>query len=198
MNIPLRLWRLGKAHAFAEVEAALTRFAKGDATRAIAGLGVVRLVIAGAIGLSTSNGNRIVDLPIVPPTVSSDPTSERLDLSTTAGVDVKEDRQVRLHPTQIAVKEAGVAVSRSQAQLVQSRINSTKFQSKHNNTKILHRQGKVSRQQLNTAKSAHKLMQLQQSSASIGLQESQAQLIAAKAEVIKLGRKSNRQVAAKV
>jgi hypothetical protein len=165
VNVALRLWRLGRSYA----------------SRSIAGSGVVGLAVAGVIGLSISDsqqavritsplGNQAIDLPIVAPIVSSDPTS------------------VRLNSTQIALKEAKIAVSRSQAQLVQSQINLIEFQAKHNNAKILYRQGKVSRQQVDSSKSAHKLMQVLHSSASIGLQESIAQLIAtkAKAEVVKL------------
>lgn len=181
------------------------------------GFGVVGLVVAGAICLPTSSRqqvvrvvspveNQTVYLPIVPPIVSSEGTSGRsrqavrtasafaeappTNLSTTAGVDVKA-QPARPNSNQIALTQTGVAVSLSRAQLAQSRINLVEFQAKHNNTKILYRQGKVSRQQVNTAKSAHKLMQLQHSSASIGLQESMAQLIAAKAKVIELGRNSN-------
>lgn len=151
--------------------------------RSIAGSGVVGLAVAGAIGLSTSDSqqfvrgsrsfapaiaspleNRAIDLPIVTPIVSYDPTS------------------IPLNSAQIAIKEAGATVSRSQAQLVRSRMNLIEFQAKHNNTKTLYQQGKVGRQQMDSSKSAHKLMQLQHSSASIGLQESTAQLIAAKAK----------------
>jgi hypothetical protein len=152
--------------------------------QSIAGLGIVGLVVAGFIYLPTSNSQSTdrTNVPIVPPMVSSDP-----DLGTTAGEAVKQ-QPVRPNSTQITLKEAQVAVDLSQAQLAQARINLAKFQAKHDNAKILAAQGKVSRQAAATAKAAYKLAQLQHSSAAIGLQASQAQLIAAKAEVSKLGK----------
>jgi hypothetical protein len=141
-------------------------------------------------GRGYANAN---DLPLVPTIVSSDPTSERFrqaeapptDLNTTAGVAVKEEPPVQLNCAQIALKEAQVAVSLSQSQLAQARINLREFQAKHDSAKILSAQGKVSRQEADTAKAAYELAQLQHSSAAIGLQDSQAQLIAAKSEVSK-------------
>jgi hypothetical protein len=61
----------------------------------------------------------------------------------------------------------------------------------YHNAKVLSAQGKVSRQQLDTAKTAHELAKLQHSSASIGLQECTTQLVAAKAEVRRLKREAN-------
>ena len=140
-----------------------------------------------------------IDLPMVPPIVTSDPTSEGFrpaeapitDLTITARVDVPEKPPVRLSSAQIALKEAKLAVSLSQVQLAQARINLSEFQAKHDTAKIFSAQGKVNRQQAATARAAHKLAQLQHSSATIGLQESQAQLIAAQAEISKLGCKAN-------
>lgn len=169
MNLPLKLGRLGKAHA----------------SRSIAGVGIVGLVVAGLFNLpiSSQQVDRTIELPILTPIVSSDLTSEQ--------VDVKEKQPVRLSSAQIALKDAQVTVSLSQAQLAQARINLSEFQAKHNNVKILSAQGKVNRKQADLAVAAYKLAQLQHSSASIGLQDSQAQLIAAKAEVSKLGCKAN-------
>ena len=137
------------------------------------------VAITGFIYLPASNSQSVgreSDLPLVPPSVSSDPTSEQ---------------PVRLNAAQITLKQAKVAVSLSQAQLAQARINLTEFTAKHNSAKILSAQGKVSRQQADLALASYKLGQLQHSAASIGLQETTAQLIAAKAEVSKLGCKSN-------
>ena len=134
---------------------------------------------------------RTVLLPLVAPLLSSELTSHRGDLSTSAGIATTEQQPVRLNSAQIALKEAQVAVSLSQAQLAQARINLSEFQAKHDSAKILSQQSKVSRQEADTAKAAYKLAQLQHSSAAIGLQDSQAQLIAAKAEVSRLGCKAN-------
>jgi hypothetical protein len=131
------------------------------------------------------------DLPTVTPIAIGDPASERVDLNTTAGVATTQQQPVRLNSAQIALKEAQVAVSLSQAQLAQARINLSEFQAKHDSAKILSAQGKVSRKQADLAVAAYKLSQLQHSSASIGLQDSQTQLIAAKAEVSRLGCKAN-------
>jgi hypothetical protein len=135
--------------------------------------------------------DRSIELPLVAPIVSSDLTSDRSDRTTTAKVSAKKQQPSPLQSAHITLKEAKVAVQLSQAQLAQARINLIEFRAKHNSTKLLSAQGKVSRQHADTAKAAYELAQLQHKSASIGLQESQAQLIAAKAEVSKLGRKAN-------
>jgi hypothetical protein len=166
MNLLSKLWRLGK--------------------RSRAEFGIVGLVVAGCIYLPTSNSQQVgrkIDLPILPPIVSSDLTSKQADL--------KQKQPVRLNAAQITLKQAKVAVSLSQAQLAQARINLTEFTAQHNKTKILSAQGKVSRQQADLALASYKLAQLQHSAASIGLEETTAQLIAAKAEVSKLGCKPN-------
>jgi hypothetical protein len=166
MSLPLKLWRLGK--------------------RSRAGFGIVGLVVAGLIYLPTSNSQQVgrkIDLPILPPIVSSDPTSKQADLN--------QNQPVRLNAAQITLKQAKVAVSLSQAQLAQARINLIEFTAEHNKTKILSAQGKVDRKQADLALASYKLAQLQHSSAAIGLQETTAQLIAAKAEVSKRGCKPN-------
>jgi hypothetical protein len=186
VNVPLKLWR---------------SIAKRG-LRPFAGLGIVGLVTIGAIHLPTSNsqqvervasplGNRTIDLPIVKPTVSVETISERADLITPAGVDVKEKPPVKLNSAQIAFKEARVAVSLSQAQLAQARMNLCEFKAKHDKAKILAAQGKVSRKQADLAVASYKLAQLQHNSAAIGLRDSHTQLIAAKAEVRSLGHKAN-------
>jgi Iron/manganese superoxide dismutases, alpha-hairpin domain len=141
-------------------------------------------------GKRFANANANV-IPILTPIVSSDPASELADFSTTAGVATTEQQPVRLNSAQSALKEAQVAVSLSQAQLVQARINLIEFQAKHDSAKILSAQGKVSRKQADLALAAYKLAQLQHSSASIGLRDSKTQLIAAKAEVSRLGCKAS-------
>jgi hypothetical protein len=151
----------------------------------IVGFSIVGLVIAGSSQLQISNSqsvDRTIELPIATPIISSDATSEQ--------VDVKE-QPVRLNSAQIALKEAKVAVSLSQAQLAQARINLIEFQAKHNKVKILSAQGKVSRKQADLAVASYKLAQLQHSSAAIGLQDSKTQLIAAKAEVRSPGCKAS-------
>jgi hypothetical protein len=163
----------------------------------LAGLGTVLLVTS----ISDSSvvqsilvhpvADKTMVLPLVTPLVSNEPVSDREDLNTNIGVTTKADRPIQLNSAQIALKEAKVAVSLSQAQLDRARINLIEFQAKHNNAKISAAQGKVSRQHTDTAKAAYKLAQLQHSSAAIGLQESTAQLIAAKAEVSRLGSKAN-------
>jgi multidrug resistance efflux pump len=130
-------------------------------------------------------------LPLVAPIVSSELTSDRGDLSTTARVTAQQQQPSPLQSAHVNLKEAKVAVKLSQAQLAQARINLIEFRAKHNSSKILSAQGKVNRQHADTAKAAYELAQLQHKSASIGLQESQAQLVAAQAEVSKLGRKAN-------
>jgi hypothetical protein len=169
--------------------------------QSIAGVGIVGLAVAGFMMHSpTSNSQRAglaighspsvaTDVPTVTPIVSSELAS---DLSTTAEVAVKQKQPARLNSAQIALKEAQVAVSLSQAQLAQARINLREFQAKHDTAKILSAQGKVNRQAATTAKAAYNLAQLQHRSAAIGLQGSQAQLIAAKAQVSRLGCKANR------
>ena len=180
MNLLSKLSRVGKATTAAP-------------TRTFAGVGIVGLVVAGFIHLPISNSQSVVrvaspwnhkiDLPLVPPIVSTDPTSQQVDLN--------QKQPVRLNAAQIALKQAKVAVSLSQAQLAQARINLTEFTAKHNKTKILSAQGKVDRKQADLALASYKLAQLQHSSASIGLQDSTAQVIAAKAEVSKRGCKPN-------
>jgi hypothetical protein len=134
---------------------------------------------------------RSIELPLVTPIVSSESTSDRGDLSTTARVAAQKQQPSPLPSAHVNLKEAKVAVKLSQAQLAQARINLIEFRAKHNSTKILSAQGKVSRQHVDKTKAADRLAQLQHNTASIGLQESQAQLIAAQAEVSKLGRKAN-------
>jgi hypothetical protein len=163
----------------------------------LAGLGASLLVVGISDSCVTSTrvpavSDRAMVVPLVAPTiVSSESTADRADLSTGAGTDGEDKQPIRLNPAQIAFKEAKLAVSLSKAQLVQARINLIEFQAKHNNAKILSEQGKLSRKHADTAKTAYELAQLQHSSASIGLQKSTTQLIAAKAEIFKLGRKAN-------
>jgi hypothetical protein len=130
-----------------------------------------------------------IELPMIAPIVSSDSTSDRSD-RTTAGVTAKKQQPSPLQSAHAALKQAKVAVKLSQVHLAQARTNLIEFRAKHNNAKVLSAQGKVSRQHVDNAKAAHQLAQSQHKSASIGLQESQAQLIAAQAEVSKLGRKA--------
>ncbi len=144
-----------------------------------------------AVRIASPLGNRAIVLPLVAPIASSDSTSDRGDLSTTAGVEVQNARLVRLNSAQVTLKEAQVALSLSQAQLTQARINLSEFQAKYNSAKILSEQGQVSRQQLGIAKSAYDLGQAQQSSALIGVEECTTQLVAAKAEVRRLRREAN-------
>ena len=178
MNLSSKLWRT---------------YAKRG-LRPIAGVGIIGLVVAGFMHLPTSRRqsvDRTIHLPLVPPIVSGDPTSAQVDLRTTVGVDVTEKQPVRLNSAQITLKQAEVAVSLSQAQLAQARINLTEFTAKHNSTKILSAQGKVDRKEADLALASYKLAHLQHSAASIGLQDSKTQLIAAKNKVSKLGCKSN-------
>lgn len=135
--------------------------------------------------------DRAIGQPVVASIVSSASTADRGNLSTAARVETNEDRPAPLQPAHVTLKEAQVAVALSQAHLAQARINLIEFQAKHDDSKILSQQGKVSRQQLDTAKAAYTLAQSQHRSALIGLQECTAQLVAAKAEVSKLGRKAN-------
>jgi multidrug resistance efflux pump len=154
--------------------------------QAFAGVGIVGLVVSGFMYLPASNSqsvDRANNLPLVPPIVSSDPASEQADL--------KQKPPIRLNAAQITLKQAEVAVSLSQAQLAQARINLTEFTAQHNSAKILSAQGKVSRKQADLALASHKLAQLQHRAAAIGLQDSKTQLIAAKAEVSRLGCKSD-------
>jgi hypothetical protein len=132
--------------------------------------------------------DRSIELPLVAPIVSSESTSDR---NTIARVAANQQQPRPLQFAHVTLKEAKVAVTLSQAQLAQARINLTEFRAKHDSTKTLSAQGKVSRQHADNAKAAYQLAQLQHKSASIGLQESQAQLIAAQAEVSKLGYKAN-------
>ncbi len=163
----------------------------------LAGLGTVLLVasisdssvVQSSFVPPVAGKTRVV--PLVAPLVSSEPTSEREYLGNNIGMTAKAARSIQLSSAQIALKEAKVAVSLSQAQLDQARMNLIEFQAKHNNAKTLSDRGKVSRQHSDIAKAAYKLAQLQHSSASIGLQESTAQLMAAKAEVSRLGSKAN-------
>jgi hypothetical protein len=132
--------------------------------------------------------------PVVDSIVSTESTSDRVNLSTTARLEINDDRPIPLQSAHITLKEAQVAVALSQAHLDIARINLIEFQAKHDRHKILSQQGKVSRQQLDTAKAAYVLAQSQHRSALIGLQESTAQLVAAKAEVSRLGRKANAEI----
>jgi hypothetical protein len=164
----------------------------------LAGLGAGLLVVSFSDSCAVQStrvppvADRVMVLPLVAPTiVSSESTSSRAELSTNAGAEVDDNQPVRINSAEIALKEAKVAVALSQAQLAQARINLIEFQAKHNNAKSLSEQGRVSRQHLDTAKAAYELAKLQHSSASIGLQESRTQLVAAKTEVCRLGRKAN-------
>jgi hypothetical protein len=140
---------------------------------------------------SQQDVDRSIELPLVVPIVSSELASDRSDRTTTARVAAQQQQPSPLQSAHVTLKEAKVAVKLSQVQLAQARINLTEFRAKHHSTKTLSAQGKVSRQQADNAKAAYELAQLQHKSASIGLQESQAQLVAAQAEVSKLGRKVN-------
>jgi hypothetical protein len=171
----------------------------------LAGLGVGSFLvsISGASDAQATSARKVVDRaigqsphfanvqPVVGSIVSTESTSDRVNLSTTARLEINDDRPIPLQSAQITLKEAQVAVALSQAHLDIARINLIEFQAKHDSHKILSQQGKVSRQQLDTAKAAYALAQSQHRSASIGLQESTAQLVAAKAEVSRLGRKAN-------
>jgi Outer membrane efflux protein len=162
--------------------------------RSIVGVGIAGLGIVGASQLPTSNGqqvDRAVELPLVAPIVSSELTSDRGERNTTVELTAQQRPPTQLHSARIAFKEAKVAVALSQAQLVQARANLSEFQAKHDNTKILARQGKTSRQQLDTTRAAIELARSQHHAATIGLQAARSQLIAAKAEVSKLGCKAN-------
>jgi hypothetical protein len=177
---------LGKAHAAAFGVSLPEAQAAAAPTRTIAGFGIVGLVVAGFIHLPTSNSQHVgrkIDLPLLPPIVSSDPTAKQADL--------KQKQPVPLNSAQIILKEAKVAVSLSQAHLAQARINLTESTAKHNKTKILSAQGRVSRKQADLALASYQLAQLQHSSASIGLQDSTAQLIAARSELSKSRCKPN-------
>ncbi|WP_373542763.1 hypothetical protein [Chamaesiphon sp.] len=163
----------------------------------LAGLGV-GLIVVSISGSCDANSNCVpqvaqnpMGLPLVAPIVSSEPTSDRGDFSTPARVKVKDDRPAPLQSAQIDRQEAQVAVSLSQAQLAQARINLIEFQAKYDSAKILAQQGQVSRQQLDTAKAAYNLAQVQHRAALIGVQDSTAQLVAAKAEVSRLSRKTH-------
>jgi membrane fusion protein, multidrug efflux system len=157
------------------------------------GFGLIFVSISGSCDANSncvSQANRAIVLPLVAPTVSSEPTSEQGDLSTTR-VAVKDDRPVPLQSAHVTLKEAQLAVSLSQTQLAQARINLIEFQAKYDSVKILSQQDRVSRQQLDTARAAIELAQLQHSLALMDVQECTAQLVAAKAEVSRLGRKAN-------
>lgn len=185
MKLPLRL---GRSFAFAKRLPAQKR-----GLCPIAGFGIAGLIVAG-LHLPTSNSQQVVrsiELPLVPPIVSSDSTWARLDFSTTTGVAVNQEPPARLNSTRSALKQAKVAVSLSQTQLAQARKNLIEFQAKHETAKILSEQGKVSRQQAALAVAAYKLAQLQHDSAAIGVRASQAQLIAARSKVSRLGCKAN-------
>jgi hypothetical protein len=155
----------------------------------LAGLGVGILIVStsdSCVVRSTRApqvADRPIDLPLVAPTI--------VNSESTAAVEVEDEQPIRLNSARIALKEARVAVSLSQAQLAQARINLIEFQAKHNKAKILSAQGKISRQHLDTAKAAYELAKLQHSSATIGLKESMTQLVAAKAEVYRIARKAN-------
>ena len=64
-----------------------------------------------------------------------------------------------------STQEAQVALALSQAQLAQTHTNLQKFQSEYNRHKMLASQGKATPRQLQTAKVAYDLAQLQKSSA---------------------------------
>ncbi len=79
-------------------------------------------------------------------------------------------------------QDVRVALSLSQAHLVQANTNLQKFQSDYSRDNTLASQGKATRQQLQTAKAAYDLAQLQKNSALQGLQHAQAQAAAARIE----------------
>jgi hypothetical protein len=162
--------------------------------RSIVGVGIVGLAIVGASQLPTSNRQQVdrsIELPLVAPIVSSELTADRPQRNPTVKLTAQQQQPTPLESARIAFTEAKIAVALSQAQLVQARTNLIEFQAQHDNTKILARQGKASRQHLDTAQSARDLARSQHSSATIGLQAARSQLIAAKAEVSKLGCKAN-------
>jgi hypothetical protein len=162
----------------------------------LAGLGTGLIIVSiFNLGIERSTrspqvADRSLDLPLVTPIVSRNSTSDRGDL-TTIGVTANKQQPIPLQSAHVNLKQAKVAVTLSQARLAQARTNLIEFRAKHGNAKLLSAQGKVSRQHADTAKAAYQLAQSQHHSASIGLQASQAQLIAAQAEVSRLGRKAN-------
>jgi hypothetical protein len=99
-------------------------------------------------------------------------------------VEVK-DRKSAIEAERLTIENARVAVALSQAQLLQSQTNLIEFQSEYDLFKTLFEKGTVSRQQLDAAKAAYELAQVQKSHALIGVRESSTQLVAAKGEVAK-------------
>ena len=155
----------------------------------LAGLGV-SLTVVGISGCdaqsnSVRQAQQPIALPFVAPIVSTEPVSDTQ--GNTTELEVKDARPVPLQSARVNLKEAQLAVALSQTHLAQARINLIEFQAKHHSTKILSQQGKVSRQQVDTAKAAHQLAQLQHSAAQMEVQACIAQLVAAKAEVSRLG-----------
>lgn len=80
------------------------------------------------------------------------------------------------------VQDAQVALSLSQVHLAQANTNLQKFQSDYSHHKTLASQDKVTPKQLQAAKTAYDLAQLQKSSALKGLQQAQVQVAAVRVE----------------
>jgi transposase InsO family protein len=158
------------------------------------GVGSLFISISSSYDARSTYAPKVAERAIVQPVASigsSKSTADRVNLSTTTREQIRADRSVPFQSAHVTLKEARVAVALSQAHVAQARINLIEFQAKHDNSKILSQQGKFSSQQLDTAKAAYALAQSQHRSALIGLQECTAQLVAAKAEVSRLGRKAN-------
>ncbi len=105
--------------------------------------------------------------------------STNLDIANTRTIaSTQGDVCIAQNPTQ----DAQVALALSEAHLAQTNTNLEKFQSDYSRHKTLALEGKVTPKQLQTAKTAYDLAQLQKSSALQGLQHAQSQLTAVRVE----------------
>jgi hypothetical protein len=112
-------------------------------------------------------------------------TSTNLDIANTRIIaSPQSDVCIAPDPIQVPkpLQAAQVAFSLSQTHLVQADTNLQKFQADYSRYKTLASQGKVTDKQLQAAKAAYDLAQLQKSSALEGLQHAQSQLAAVRVE----------------
>jgi F0F1-type ATP synthase membrane subunit c/vacuolar-type H+-ATPase subunit K len=136
------------------------------------GLGVGIIIASVGLGIGVITASIAVDRDAQATSTDLDIANTRIIASTQGDVCIAQD----------PIKEAQVALSLSQAHLVQANTNLQKFQSDYSRYKALASQGKATDKQLQAAKVAYNLAQLQKSSALKGLQHAQAQLAAVRVE----------------
>jgi hypothetical protein len=156
----------------------ITSLQRKKALMILAGLGIFTASISSfEYARSTTTNLAPNNLIVVTPAllvVCRNTTSDTENLTTS--VEAKDWKPL-LRDDQVAVENAKAAVILSQAQLLQSQTNLIEFQSQYDTAKILFQESTASHQQLDAAKTAYNLAQVQKDAAIIGVRESSTQLI---------------------